>query len=779
MQLTVHTNKPQAELGDLFGIFFEDINHAADGGLYGELVQNRAFEFCSMDNAGYRPLTAWEKVEACGRIEWHIASEDPISEKNPHYLVVDVVQSGSRKGIRNLGFNGGISIEVGKEYLFSCYARCAEDSKDSLQASITNADGESLCGDSFEIDNQWKQHHISLTAPVTERKCRLEILILGDTRVDLDFISLFPKETFKARPNGLRRDIAEMLGELKPKFMRFPGGCLVHDGSLNPDDRDSMYRWKNTVGDIISRPARRNNWQYNQTLGLGYFEYFQFCEDIGTKPLPVIPAGHNPHAGGQSTLLDSMQPWIDEALDLIEFAVGDADTRWGKLREEMGHPAPFNLEYLAIGNEEVEKDFFTRYEIIHKAVKKVYPQMKLINSAGPFCAGEAYDMGWASSEENGSELIDEHYYQTADWFIANHDRYMDYDSKTKVFVGEYASKGNAWYNALAEAVFMIGLEKSAHAVGLACYAPLLCNADYINWKPDLIWFNDHQVYGTANYYVQKLFMNHQGEQSLACTAAPSPEKSLLEHGATDRFAGKLCLSSNRSIASFSNITLENSATREIRCFEDVHVGRNEKQCLTELDLKDFSLKFNAKQTGDGWGFDIFLGMSEDEQDCYGVHLGSWDNHDAFIVKKQGEHTSIFTQKSFHIESDRLYEVELIARGRELSILVDGEMLLTHTLKPMEAESLYYTASKDSNGDIILKLANAAAMPQSLSISLDGITQGAGTAYVMEGFALDAENSFEYPDKVSPVEKAVVVTDGNMGAELPPYSLQVIRLRTGK
>lgn len=341
-------------------------------------------------------------------------------------------------------------------------------------------------------------------------------------------VSLFPEDTFLNRQNGLRKDIAEMIADLHPKFMRFPGGCLVHDGSLNENDRDSMYRWKKTLGPIEKRPARRNNWGYNQTLGLGYFEFFQFCEDIGAKPLPVLPGGWDPHHK-RAVPVSMIKEWIDDALDLIEFANGDIDTEWGKKRADLGHPEPFFLEYIGIGNEEVGEEFFERYTYFHEAIRKKYPEIKIINTAGPCAGGIAYEMGWESAEKHGSDLIDEHYYQAPEWFIANHHHYDNYNGRTtKVFLGEYASKDDTWYNALVEASYMIGLEKNAESVGLACYAPLLCHTDYINWKPDMILYDNNRVFGTPSYYVQKLFMRNQGEQELTVSINTDIENEVIE-----------------------------------------------------------------------------------------------------------------------------------------------------------------------------------------------------------------------------------------------------------
>ena len=405
--LTIDTAHPQEPLGDLFGIFFEDINHAADGGLYAEMVQNRSFEFDRIDNPQYHALYAWEKVEEGAQVQLQIETARPYHADSPHYLVMETKGNG-RAGIANLGFGDGFYLEKGETCLFTCYARALEDRECLLSVSV---EGTECCASAaFAVrDMEWKKYELRLTAERSTTAGRLLLTLSQAGRLALDYVSLFPEKTFLGRKNGLRRDIAQLLCDMKPKFMRFPGGCLVHDGSLNPSDRDSMYRWKNTLGEPENRPARRSNWGYNQTLGLGYYEYFQFCEDIGAKPLPVLPGGYDPHHQ-RMVPLDEMGPWIQDALDLIEFANGGTDTEWGGLRASLGHPAPFGLEYLGIGNEEVGDAFFERYVLIHRAVREKYPEIKLINTASPFAAGTEYERGWRSARENGSDLIDEHYY---------------------------------------------------------------------------------------------------------------------------------------------------------------------------------------------------------------------------------------------------------------------------------------------------------------------------------------------------------------------------------
>ncbi len=790
MQLTVRTREKKEPMGDLFGIFFEDINYAADGGLYGELVQNRAFEYSSIDNPDFRPLYAWEKLEDGGKMDWLIERKDPVSQKNPHYLVLNVREAGSRMGVRNIGYNDGIYVEKGANYLFSCYVGCNDSHINGVRAAITDADGKELCSEEFKVDCPkevmeketesadqkdpekkiaWKKYELVLTPERTEYCGRLQLTVKGTGKIALDFVSLFPEQTFKQRKNGLRKDIAQMLEELHPKFMRFPGGCLTHDGSLDPKERDSQYFWKNTIGPLTERGARRNNWNYHQTLGLGYFEYFQFCEDIGAKPLPVLPAGYNPHSG-QAVPMDEMQSWIEDALDLIEFANGDCNTKWGKIRCELGHKEPFGLEYLAIGNEEDQEAFFERYNLFHQAIREKYPKIRIINSAGPFASGEIYERGWKSAAEQGSDLIDEHFYQSPEWFLANSERYDNYDGKTKVFLGEYACQENMWYNAFAEAAFMTGLERNVKAVGLACYAPLLCNADYVRWAPDLIWFNNHQVYGTPSYYVQKLFMNHQGSYRLACEVSDMEEKIYLEKK-SNSFLGKYGLETYRSNLLFSDIHYADLDTSTERNIDDVSLKKNENIWLGEQYAKNFTIKFNVCQKGPGQGFAILFG-GKDEQNQYRVSFGGWGNADIFIVNRINGSNANLTQKCFQLLSDKEYQVELRVNKRHVQVWVDGIMEVEADCEPFAAQPLYYSASLDDNGDVILKVVNASQKVQNVTVYLDGMNNADGVLYAMEGFAREDRNSFEEPQKVIPKQSDISVKNGKMEIDMPADSLRV-------
>jgi alpha-L-arabinofuranosidase len=788
--LTIYTQDQGEELGDLFGIFFEDLNHAVDGGLYAELVQNRSFEFDPIDRAEYHALTAWEKIErGGGKAEITVEDSHPLNPRNLNYAVIDMISDGDGVGIMNLGFNTGIPVKQGESYLFSVYARREASYSEPVCVTIEGTDGTVHGKAAIVVEtSEWTKYEAEITATATDFSSRLVIVTKGKGKLFLDMVSLFPGKTFRNRPNGMREDIAALLADLKPKFMRFPGGCLVHDGSLNPDDRDSMYRWKNSLGDIAQRPARRSNWDYNQTLGLGYYEYFLFCEDIGAKPIPILPAGYDPHHK-RMVPIDELQPWIDDALDLIEFANGDPSTRWGSVRAELGHPEPFGLEYIGIGNEEVGEPFFERYAYLHKAIKENFPHIKIINSSGPFAAGSEYERGWKSARDNKSDLVDEHYYQSPEWFLAHYRRYDDFNAEDpKVFLGEYASWGNTYYNALVEAAFMTGLEKNAHAVGLACYAPLLCNVDYINWKPDLIWFNNHEVYGTANYYVQKLFMHHQGDQLLRIEANGLGEQ---QANIIKPINGALSIGTDRCSFHFQDMLLVNNDTGERR---ELHGGLSAELSdsdedrlggtstrtldLGVTDWENYTLSLKARRISGCKGFMIYFGKSDENNQLF-WDFGGWQNQDSAIFSSVNGRTSCLTQSIFNVEPDMEYELRLEVSGRQIRAWINGVLFNDTEDKPVVIEPLYYSASYErSTGDVIVKVVNVQEESVPAEIVLADLKQTSMTVevYEMSDHALEDENTFASPELVLPKQKEFSTIGCRFHYDFPKHSITVFRVK---
>jgi alpha-N-arabinofuranosidase len=512
---------------DLFGLFFEDINYSADGGLYAELVQNRSFEYSPTDRGDWNSFSFWEYVTpgySYGTIK--VETNSPVHPNNPHYVVLTIEHVGNEEkhtgpsgvGIKNTGFDRMV-IQQGNKYNLSLFARQLSNTPTALTVGLQTPKGKILAQEDISTSSEeWKKYTASFTS--TESSDSASLVILATTKgvVALDMISLFPEQTYKNRMNGLRTDLAQALADMKPRFIRFPGGCLVHGDGLG-----NMYRWKNTIGPIEQRTEQKNLWGYHQTMGLGYFEYFQFCEDIGAKPLPVLAAavscqnsGGTWRIGGtgqRALPMDDMKEYIQEVLDLIEWANGPVTSEWGSKRAAAGHPAPFNLEYIGVGNEDkITNEFEARFKMINEAVKAKYPHITLIGTVGPFSEGEDFTRGWNYANALKLSMVDEHYYKEPKWFMRNLQRYDTYDrTKAKVYLGEYASWGNKMRNAIAEAAYMVGLERNGDIVSMASYAPLFAKKDHTQWKPDMIFFDNKSLVLTPNYYVQKMFSVNQGD----------------------------------------------------------------------------------------------------------------------------------------------------------------------------------------------------------------------------------------------------------------------------
>ena len=513
----------------MYGMFFEDINFGADGGLYGELVKNRSFEFP-------QSLMGWQ---AFGKVT---VKDDGPFPRCPHYVSLsDPGHKERRTGLTNEGFFG-IGVTKGSEYRFSVWARSKEGTaKIRVQLINPSSMGErqDIASQDMEITSgDWKKYELTLKAPVTEQKAQLRIFLVGKHGVDLEHISLFPKETFKGRENGLRKDLAQALADAHPGIFRFPGGCIVEGVDL-----ETRYQWKNTIGPVENRPLNQNRWEYTfehryfpdyyQSYGLGFFEYFQLCEDIGADALPVINVGmacqfQNWNNEAAHVPVDQLQPYIQDALDLIEFANGDENSTWGKKRAEMGHKAPFGLKYLAVGNEQWDDMYYKRLKPFVEAIRKAYPQIKIVGTSGPDSEGEMFDKGWVAMKELKADLVDEHFYRNEEWFLSHGLRYESYDRKgPKVFAGEYAchGKGKKWNHfeaSLLEAALMTDFERNADVVYMTAYAPLFAHIDGWQWRPDLIWFDNTRVFKSCSYYVQQMYMMNKGTNVLPCLMNKKP-----------------------------------------------------------------------------------------------------------------------------------------------------------------------------------------------------------------------------------------------------------------
>ena len=519
----------------MYGIFFEDINYAADGGLYGELVKNRSFEFP-------QHLMGWQ---AFGCVD--VEDDNAPFERCPHYVILsDPGHKDRRSGLVNEGYFG-IGIEKGEAYRFSVWAKAPKGTAAiRVQLIKENSMDEKQEFVEEEINitsSQWKKYTVTLNAPQTEKQAKLRIFLKGTNSVALEHISLFPVNTFKNRENGMRRDLAQALADLKPGIFRFPGGCIVEGTDLA-----TRYQWKNTLGPVENRPLNGNRWEhtfdyryypdYYQSYGLGFFEFFQLSEDIGAEPLPILSVGlacqyQNWNDESAHVPMDELQPYIDDCLDLIEFANGPVTSKWGKVRADMGHPAPFNMKYIGVGNEQWGEFYYERLKPFVAAIRAKYPDIKIVGTSGPVPEDVPdntyrFEDGWKAMKAQKADLVDEHYYRDEEWFLTHGLRYDTYDRKgPKVFAGEYAchGKGKKWNHyeaAILEAAFMTGLERNADIVHMTTPAPLFAHVDGWQWRPDQIWYDNTDMFKTVSYYVQQMYSTNAGTNVLSLTMDKKP-----------------------------------------------------------------------------------------------------------------------------------------------------------------------------------------------------------------------------------------------------------------
>ena len=540
--IKVQTQKPGAEIQPtMYGIFFEDINYAADGGLYGELVKNRSFEF-TPDH-----LMGWL---AFGRVE--ICNDGPF-ERNPHYVHLSSMGHGDWwTGLENEGYFG-IGVERNKEYRFSIYARVAEGKPQMLRVQLvepyTQEEHQEFASVDIKVtSSDWQKYTAIIKSTKTVDKAHLRLFLCDDNgrsgsgSMDVEHVSLFPVDTWMGHENGMRKDLAQALADMKPGVFRFPGGCIVEGVTL-----ENRYNWKNSVGPVENRPLNKNRWEstftyryypdYFQSYGLGFYEFFLLSEEIGSEPLPVLNVGMacqyqnwNDESAHAPATEAGLKEYIDDCLDLIEFANGSTDTKWGKLRAEMGHPAPFNMKFLGIGNEQWDEFYFKRVKIVADAVRKAHPEIKIIGTSGPNSEGGEFDRGWEAMKRQKADLVDEHFYRPISWFKNEWNRYDLYDrTGPKVFAGEYAchDRGKKWNHAGAsiyEAAFITGIERNADVVHMATYAPLFSHVDGWQWRPDMIWYDNLRVAKSASYWVQALYAQNKGTNVLPIQQTNFPKK---------------------------------------------------------------------------------------------------------------------------------------------------------------------------------------------------------------------------------------------------------------
>jgi alpha-N-arabinofuranosidase len=558
-KLTVHADKPIASIAPtMWGVFFEDINFGADGGLYAELVKNRSFEFPTA-------MMGWRENRANYQKGRFLIINRSDHSANARFARITINNAEGHYSLSNEGFRG-IGVHKDKQYDFSIMARAEKPTNIKIKIQLLNYAGQVIGNTSIENFSSdpmaigWKKYAVSFTTTDSAQSGRLNLVFEGEGVIDIDAVSLFPHDTWKNRPGGLRKDLVQKIADLKPGFVRFPGGCIVEGKDL-----ENRYQWKTTVGNVHDRKLIMNRWNvefprrsapdYYQSFGLGFYEYFLLSEDLAAEPLPILNCGMAcQFNSGEVVAMEELQPYIDDALDLIEFANGPITTTWGRLRNDMGHPLPFNLKFIGVGNEQWEPQYIERYKVFEKAILAKYPDIKIVSGAGPYAEGEYFNYAWKELKQLQPALIDEHYYKPPAWFFNNASRYDSYArTGPKIFAGEYAAHSkdnpdaesrNNWESALAEAAFMTGLERNADIVQMCSYAPLLAHVDAWQWRPDLIWFDNLSTVATPNYYVQKLFSTNKGTDVVKILEAGkvvAGKDSLYASAVIDKKSGELII----------------------------------------------------------------------------------------------------------------------------------------------------------------------------------------------------------------------------------------------
>lgn len=781
---------------DLFGVFFEDLNYAADGGLYAELVQNRSFEYGPADHPDWHALTAWELLERDGAAgSLTVSTDDPLHPANPHYAVLTSTTSPGA-GLRNEGFDG-IAVRAGESYDLSLFARLAGGTADRLVVRVERRDGERIYGQAElgAIRGSWRRYASVITSTVTDPDARLTLTLAEAGTVHLDLVSLFPRTVFRGRPRGLRADLAQAIADLKPKFVRFPGGCLAHGQGLG-----NMYRWPETIGPLHERRQQPNIWHYHQSMGLGYYEYFQFCEDIGAKPLPVVPAGvccQNSEATGQVGLPeDELPAYVAEVLALVEWANGPADSTWGALRAAAGHPEPFGLEYLGVGNEDTITDTFRdRFSRIHDALREHHPEITVIGTLGPATFGEDWEKGWAFARERDVPVVDEHSYKSPRWLLENTRRFDTMDREgPHLYIGEYGSWRNNGRSALAEAAYMIAMERNGDIVRLASYAPLLAKRGHTQWLPDLIHFDNTHIWLTLNYHVQQMHSVNSGDTALPVTVTGAPEAPPLpladsRHAVsigtgsetraefTDLFLGppdgESVLDADFGAWHAESGTWELAGGGRIR---QTAAGGDARLLLPDaVDGASYAFSLRARKTDGAEGFVLgFAGTSPGKR-CQWT-LGGWANRSTWLQRVDDDVPDDLTERvPMGIETGRWYDLRIEVDGRRIRCYRDGE--LVHDVEDVrpDPEVLAVSAVRDSAaGDVIVKIANSTPEAVPVRLRLAGMDGDAVFARTTLTVAPDATSRFG-PAPAAPVDDQLT----GMSCDIPPHSFTVLRTRAAR
>jgi len=809
--MTIDGDGTGAEISDtMFGIFYEDINYAADGGIYAELVRNRSFEFNSTDNGGFNAMTGWQVLDrsGAGSTAQVVNDDGRLNQLNRNYLFLAAAAAGD--GVRNSGWNNGVVTKAGEKYDASVWARSA--TAQDLTIRVENLAGDAVhATGTVAVDgtDTWKKYDVELTATVTSDAGRLAVLAGAPSTIALDMVSLFPRDTWVGPVNGrsvLRKDLAEKVAEMHPKFLRFPGGCVTNVGTFRSyeesgyTDRRRTYQWKETIGAVEERPTNKNFWGYNQTYGIGYLEYFEWAEDLGAEPLPVLSVGAN---GCGSSIPEMTDPamidrWVDDTVDLIEFANGGVDTEWGAVRAELGHPEPFGLDMIGLGNEENTTTFEANFPEFRDAIEARYPDIAIISNSGPDDAGTRFDTLWEYNRDQDVDLVDEHYYNDPDWFLANNNRYDSYDREgPKVFLGEYASRGNTFGNALAEASYMTGLQRNADVVRLASYAPLLANESHVQWSPDAIWFDNDQSWESPNWEVQKLFGNNVGDE-----VAPSTFDGAVN--APSDIDGGVFLSTWSTSAAYDNVQVTDNATgstvfsddfasasqwtpqtgtwgvdggRYVQSSTSVNDARSIVTGAYDADWSNYTLELDATKLAGNEGFLVGFAASG-QNDFYWWNLGGWNNTRQALQRANGGGASEVEAVEGHsITTGQTYHVKVVVDGARIELYLDGQLQMTYD-QADSSQRLFQVVTRDvATGDLVAKVVNTATSPVRTQVDVSDVgIEPTGTVTTMTG-SPSATNTKADPTAVVPRTRQVSGLSSSFEYEFPASSITFLRMHT--
>jgi alpha-L-arabinofuranosidase len=785
-QIRIECDRPTVPLSPhLYGLFFEDINYGADGGLYAELVRNRSFEYHSLERThrgtGYHPLYAWTKVERNGgRAVAQVVNTAPLNDNNRNYLQLRIDQPGA-VGMSNSGYVG-IPVDQGAVYDVSLYARTEDWNGDSaITVTVEDEDGVD-CGSVVlqGADATWKKLEGVLTATKTIDQGRLVVTTAGHGTLNLDMVSLFPQDTFMGRKNGLRKDLAQSLKDLNPKFLRFPGGCVAHGWGL-----DNIYRWKDSVGDVAERKPNWNLWGYHQSYGLGYFEYFLLCKDLGMAPLPVVPVGVScGFRGIQYVPIDQLQPHIQDAIDLIEFANGPVSSQWGAVRAEMGHPEPFHLEYICLGNEEHDTPGVReRFPYFVKAIREAHPEIKIIGTSGLGPGLPLYDL----MTELEVYSSDEHYYESPEWFLRNQHRFDSFDrNKPKIFVGEYAAhdtgRRNTLFSAVSEAAYLTGIERNGDIVDMTCYAPLFGREGHSQWNPDLIYFDNRQVVRTTNYYVQQLFAQNKGD-------AYVPSSITMGETQQEPVSSAVGIGSWNTTIEVAEVTVHGRkidptdwrvSSGTFRTSDGKYV-QTDARAMPAMSLgrevftgETITYTVRARKTGGAEGFLVRFGADGEGNGGYWWNVGGWQNTRHAIERfTRGDRRTVVVDRPGSVRSGEWYDLKVEHSSNRIRCYIDGEKVLDYVTQP--ASISVSTTIDRAAGEVIVKLVNPLTEPMETSIVLQGVKQVAPRAKLITlAGEKDATNTFDNPDLVVPVHSEIAVAP-EFKHTIPAMSVQCIRI----